>query len=78
MTEGYEVFHNDGTVTVTRVSAFTGKIHEMKIVARREQFAKWKAGQMIQYAFPQLNADEREFIMTGITAEEWDKYIPKE
>lgn len=33
----------------------------------------WMRGESsIQNAFPQLNADEREFLMTGITAEEWD------
>ena len=28
---------------------------------------------MIQDAFPFLNADEREFLMTGFTTEEWDE-----
>jgi hypothetical protein len=30
-------------------------------------------GNLIQDAFPFLNADEREFIMTGTTKTEWDK-----
>ena len=38
------------------------------LLARRE----WKRGVMIQDAFPNLNADEREFIMTGITPALWD------
>ena len=33
---------------------------------------------MIQNAFPQLNADEREFFMTGMTSEEWDAAFPPE
>ena len=28
-------------------------------------------GALIQEAFPMLNADQREFILTGITPEEW-------
>jgi hypothetical protein len=28
---------------------------------------------LIQDAFPDLTADQREFIMTGITPEEWDQ-----
>jgi len=37
-----------------------------------EQLAKWRDGMLIQYAFPMLNRDEREFIMTGLTPEAWD------
>jgi hypothetical protein len=33
---------------------------------------------MIDQAIPHLTADEREFIMTGITPEEWAKAFPDE
>ena len=36
------------------------------------QIAAWKGGELIQRAMPNLTADEREFLMTGITAEEWE------
>jgi hypothetical protein len=32
----------------------------------------WRAGNLIQNAFPFLDADQREFLLTGMTAEEWD------
>ena len=35
-----------------------------------ESFSKWEKGELIQNAFPMLNADEREFLMTGMTASE--------
>lgn len=35
-------------------------------------------GQFIQKAFNMLNADEREFLMTGITKEEWDAMFNSE
>ena len=35
-----------------------------------ESFSKWEKGELIQNAFPMLNADEREFLMTGMTAYE--------
>lgn len=38
----------------------------------------WMNGAFIQRAFPFLNADEREFLMTGITSEEWDKLFPED
>jgi len=32
----------------------------------------YDAGSLVQEAFPQLNADQREFLMTGFTPELWD------
>lgn len=38
------------------------------------RLSSWKQRRvMIQEAFPELSEDGREFIMTGITKEEWDK-----
>ena len=36
-----------------------------------EQWAAWRTGTLIQEAMPLIKADEREFIMTGITPTEW-------
>lgn len=38
----------------------------------QEQLDEWQQGGLIQNVMPHLTADEREFIMTGITSEEWD------
>jgi hypothetical protein len=35
----------------------------------------WKGGMLIQDAMPNLSADAREFVMTGITPYEWEEYI---
>lgn len=32
---------------------------------------RWDAGELIQRAFPTLDAEQREFLMTGITPEQW-------
>lgn len=58
---------------ITRTSPFSGKENTMEIAVTQEQLDNWKAGQLIQNAMPNLTPDEREFIMTGITAEEWDE-----
>lgn len=34
-------------------------------------FDLWERGLLIQQAFPMLTDDEREFILTGLTPEEW-------
>jgi hypothetical protein len=61
------------TMLITKVSSFTKKTHTLDIDVTNEQIAMWKGGMFIQEAMPHLTPDEREFIMTGITAEEWAK-----
>jgi len=58
---------------ITRNSPFTGTTISMNIDITQAQLDAWQAGALIQDAMPNISADEREFIMTGITAEEWDE-----
>lgn len=44
-----------------------------EITVTEEQLQRWRAGELIQNVMPNLSADDREFVMTGITAEEWDQ-----
>jgi len=45
----------------------------MEIDVTLEQLRSWQVdGVLIQNAMPHLTSDEREFIKTGITPEEWD------
>jgi hypothetical protein len=39
---------------------------------------RWVGGELIQKAFPDLSADEREMLMTGITPGEWEYTFGKE
>jgi hypothetical protein len=57
---------------ITRQSPFSGKVNTMDIPVTQEQFDRWQRGELIQDAMSNLSAGEREFIMTGITPEEWD------
>ena len=43
-----------------------------------EGYARYRGGALIQRAFPFLNADQREFLMTGIYPEEWDEMWAEE
>tara|TARA_Y100000034_G_scaffold83642_1_gene100127 strand:- start:445 stop:651 length:207 start_codon:yes stop_codon:yes gene_type:complete len=56
---------------ITKKSMFTGKTHTMDLPVTQAQFDAWIGGEMVQDAFPNLDADEREFIKTGCTPEEW-------
>ncbi len=56
---------------VTRRSPFTGVVHQMDLPITQEQVDAWQSGTLIQHAFPDLTADQREFLLTGITPDEW-------
>lgn len=36
------------------------------------RYNRWQGGAMVQDAFDNLAADEREFLMTGITPDKWN------
>jgi len=42
------------------------------IVTRLDDAQRWVNGELIQVAFPYLNADDREIRKTGIDAQEWE------
>lgn len=55
-------------------SLLTGKINQMNIDVSPEQVHLWIVSkQPIQKQLPWLSPDEREFLMTGITPEEWNE-----
>lgn len=60
---------------ITRTCPFTGRINTLELPVTDEQLENWYSGTLIQEAMPHLNADEREFIKTGITAEAWSEYL---
>jgi hypothetical protein len=58
---------------ITKTSPFTNQVNVMDINVTQEQLTAWESGTLIQVAMPHLSADEREFIMTGITPSEWEE-----
>ena len=56
----------------TRTSMFTGITRTRDLPVTQEQVDAWVMGAMIQTAMPNLSASDREFIMTGVTDEEWE------
>jgi len=58
-----------------RRDPFTGKENVMTLDCTVEQVIDWQNGELSQNAFPNLNADEREFIQTGIMPDTWDEKI---
>ena len=66
-------------ITLENRSGLTGKVYTMELPLTQREFERgceaMDRGVLIQYAFPTLNADQREFILTGITPEEWDAHF---
>lgn len=60
---------------ITKRSSLTGIISSREIDVTQAQLDNWASGTFIQNAMPHLSADDREFIMTGVTPEEWLKYM---
>lgn len=58
---------------ITKTSTLSGKTRTREIDCTQEQINAWIGGELIQRAMPHLSDDDREFIMTGITQEEWDE-----
>jgi hypothetical protein len=56
-----------------RKSMLSGKVHTREINVTQAQIDAWEAGATIQSVMADLSADDREFIMTGITPDEWDE-----
>jgi hypothetical protein len=50
----------------------------MDLPISQKQIDLYDKGEYIQVAFANLNPDQREFYMTGITPDEWNKLFPKE
>lgn len=63
---------------VTRKSPFSGKTNTREIDITPEQLRAWQNGRKIQDVMWNVSADDREFIMTGITPEEWAETFKEE
>jgi len=63
---------------ITKTSILSGITRTKEINVNQSQIDKWVAGMLIQDAMPNVSVDEREFIMTGSTPEEWDLYFNEE
>lgn len=57
---------------ITRTNPFTGKTNTRDLdVTEAQMIAYYEEGVLLQNAFPNLSADDREFIKTGI--DNWDE-----
>jgi len=58
---------------ITRKSQFSGTLYTRDLDVTQEQLVAYEDGALLQDAFPNLSADDREFGKTGISALEWQQ-----
>ena len=72
---------SDNQVEIT-VHLPSGSTKQSKFDCTIQQIAdaqsEYNSGKLVQDAFWFLSADDREFLMTGLTPEEWDAMFPDE
>lgn len=56
----------------TRHSPLSGKYNTIDVPCTQAQYDAWVNGALIQNAMPDVPAELREFLITGITPAEWD------
>ena len=61
---------------IQRVCPHCHKLQTIEVQV--SQYNRWMAGENIQIAFPDLTADQREILISGICPECWDKIFPPE
>ena len=59
-------------MNITRVSTLTGEEHTLRLPVSQVQMERWEMGELVQDVFPHLSYSQREFIISGLTEEEWD------
>ena len=62
-------------MNITKISSLTGIEHTLNINITEDELLRvenrYNSKELIQNIVPNLTMDEREFLMTGITHEEW-------
>ena len=66
----------DGNTVHTKVCGITKKPYVVSITT--EEYLRWKGGEHIQNVCPSLTLNQREFLISGTTPNEWDDMYKEE
>lgn len=61
---------------IRKTSLISGITRELDLPITEIEWERYTRGARVQDAFPLLNADQREYLLTGTTPEEWDTVFP--
>lgn len=69
----------ENKVLVQKKSMVSGRVNSMLLPTTQGKIEYWvESGKLIQNVMPDLDDDQREFLMSGITPEEWDDMFGEE
>lgn len=69
----------DGGVLVNRTCILDGQDYEHLVKnAKEADILKWRSGAYIQDAMPHVSAEDREFLISGITPTHWNNVFGDE
>lgn len=72
-------FYGDGTVEVTATSIIPPHTSRtLTLLFDVASWEAWKTGASVQWCFPFLSPNQREFLLSGMTDEEWDAHCSDE
>lgn len=57
---------------ITRLNPLTRLEVTLELDVTQEELSAWEDGELIQFALPRLNPDEREFVLTGLVPGDWE------
>ena len=63
---------------VTKKSILTGKVRQREIDISSAQLKEWEEGALIQNVMPDISVNDREFLISGITQQEWNEIYPED
>lgn len=63
---------------ITKTSLLSGVTRTRHLDITREQELRIQAGELVQDVAPHLSADDREFLISGITTDEWEQMLGEE
>jgi len=69
----------DESCEVTAKSSITGIMHTRRIPCSAGEIRYWQSSRRtVQSVLPELSPDDREFLISGITPEEWEQTFGQE
>ena len=66
-------------MNVTRTSMLSGQTNTLFVEGLTQSMIdRWQSGELVQVALAGIPQELREFVMTGITPQEWAERLPPE
>lgn len=63
---------------ITKTSIISGKVSTRDISVTEQELLQVQRGRHIQWVCPHLSPEDREFLISGITPQEWEETLGSE